>query len=178
MNLLFRLLPAGIARGNFSCGDKALDAYWRTQAGQEQKRGFATVVIASDAETPDRVIGFYTLAAASVLLTDIPEAEARRMPRYPAVPAIRLGRLAADAAFQGQHVGSLLVLDALRRSCCNELAWAIFLVDAKEEQTVAFYEKFLFRRFAQRPLSLWMHRKQAERIIDLTRKNITPARIL
>ena len=68
-----------------------------------------------------------------MLLTDTPEAEARRMPRYPAVPAIRLGRLAVASAFQGSHVGSLLVLDALRRSCCNELAWAIFLVDAKED---------------------------------------------
>ena len=171
MNLLFRLLPAGTSRGGFTCGNKALDAYWRTQAGQDQKRGFATVVIASDTQTPDNVIGFYTLAAASVLLTDIPEAEARRMPRYPAVPAIRLGRLAVASAFQGQHIGSLLVLDALRRSCCNELAWAIFLVDAKEERTVAFYEKFLFKRFAQRPLSLWMHRKQAERIAGLGRKN-------
>ena len=75
------------------------------------------------------------------------------------------------SAFQGQHIGSLLVLDALRRSCCNELAWAIFLVDAKEERTVTFYEKFLFKRFAQRPLSLWMHRKQAERIAGLGRKN-------
>ena len=92
------------------------------QAGQDQKRGFATVVIASDTQTPDKVIGFYTLAAASVLLTNIPEAEARRMPRYPAVPAIRLGRLAVASAFQGQHMGSLLVLAALRRSCCNEPA--------------------------------------------------------
>lgn len=139
------------------------------QAGQDQKRGFATVVIASDTQTPDKVIGFYTLAAASVLLTNIPEAEARRMPRYPAVPAIRLGRLAVASAFQGQHMGSLLVLAALRRSCCNELTWAIFLVDAKGERTVAFYEKFLFRRFAPSAL-LWMHRKQAERIAGLTAK--------
>lgn len=112
----------------------------------------------------ERAIRFSTLAAALVLLADIPEAEARRMPRYPAVPTIRL---AVASAFQGQHIGSLLVLDVLRRSCCNELAWAIFLVDAKEEQTVAFYEKFLFKRFAQRPLSLWIHRKQAERIAGL-----------
>lgn len=124
------------------------------QAGQDQKRGFATVVIASDTQTPDKVIGFYTLAAASVLLTNILEAEARRMPRYPAVPAIRLGRLAVASAFQGQHMGSLLVLAALRRSCCNELTWAIFLVDAKGERTVAFYEKFLFRRFAPSAFAL------------------------
>lgn len=173
MNLLFRPLPAGMSRDGFTCGNKVLDAYWRTQAGQDQQRGFATVIIASDARTPDKVIGFYTLAAASLLLTDIPEAEARRMPRYPAVPAIRLGRLAVASAFQGQHIGSLLVLDALRRGCGNELAWAIFLVDAKEERLAAFYEKFLFKRFAQRPLSLWMHRKQAERIAALEKGRLS-----
>ena len=95
------------------------------------------------------------------------------MPRYPAVPAIRLGRLAVASAFQGQHIGSLLVLDALRRGCGNELAWAIFLVDAKEERLAAFYEKFLFKRFAQRPLSLWMHRKQAERIAALEKGRLS-----
>lgn len=163
MNLLFRLLPAGIPCYDFICGDKALDACWRAQAGHDQKRGFATVVVASDKQTPDKVIGFCTLAA-SALLTDIPEAEARRMRRYPAIPAIRLGRPAVASVFQGQYIRSLLVLDALRRSCCNELAWAIFLVNAKEEQTVACYEKFLFKRFTQRPLSLWMHRKLVEKI--------------
>lgn len=176
MNLLFRPLPAGMPRDGFACGDRALDAYWQTQAGQDHKRGFATVIVAADAQAPDRTIGFYTLAAASVLLTDMPEAEARRMPRYPAVPAVRLGRLAVTSAFQGRHIGSLLVLDALRRSCRNELAWALFLVDAKKEQTVAFYEKFLFKRFAQRPLSLWMHRKQAERLAGVETK--TPDRMV
>ena len=58
MNLLFCLLPAGMSRDGFTCGNKALDAYWRTQAGQAQKRSFATVAIASDTQTPDKVIGF------------------------------------------------------------------------------------------------------------------------
>lgn len=64
MTLLFRLLPAGLSRDGFSCGNKALDVYWRAQAGQDQKWGFATVVIAGDAQTSDKVISFYTLAAA------------------------------------------------------------------------------------------------------------------
>ena len=58
MNLLFRLLPAGMSRDGFTCGNKALDAYWRTQAGQDQKRGFATVVIASDTQTPEKIALF------------------------------------------------------------------------------------------------------------------------
>lgn len=57
-----------------------------------------------------------------------------------------------------------MVLDALRRSCANELAWAV-LVDATNERTAASYEKFLFQRFADNEVHLWIHRKQAERLI-------------
>ena len=102
------------------------------------KRGFASVIVARESSDPNR-IGFYTLCAASIVLNSLPE-EIAKMPRYPTVPAVRLGRLAVHKDFQSQHIGSLLVLDALHRSCQNELAWAIFLVDAKNEQVVKFYK--------------------------------------
>ena len=95
------------------------------------KRGFATAIVARAETAPNKIIGYYTLSAASVLLDNVPSGMARKMPRYPNIPAVRLGRLAVASGMQGQHVGSLMVLDALRRSCANELAWALFLVDAK-----------------------------------------------
>ena len=133
MNLLFGLLTPALDRGEFSCGAPALDTYMQKQAGQDMRRGFATVVVARENSRPDVVVGFYTLCATSILLTDLPEDIIRKMPRYPTVPAIRLGRLAVSTAHQGQHIGSLLVLDALRRTCNNEMAWAAFIVDAKNE---------------------------------------------
>ena len=45
--------------------------------------------------------------------------------------------------------GIQMVLDALRRSCANELAWTLFL-----EHVSAFYEKFLFQRFSDNTLHL------------------------
>lgn len=165
MSLFFGLLTPDMDRSGFACGEPALDAYLRKQAGQDMKRGFATVVAARGSDRPDSVLGFYTLAAASIVLTALPEESARKMPRYPEVPAIRLGRLAVSSSAQRQHVGSLLVLDALRRSCRAELAWAVFLVDAKHDNAAAFYEKFHFRRFHENRLSLWMHRKQAEALV-------------
>jgi len=167
MTLLFGFLTPEMDRGGFSCGEPALDTYLQKQAGQDMRRGFATVVVARESSRPDAVVGFYTLCAASILLADLPEDIIRKMPRYPAVPAIRLGRLAVSSAHQGQHIGSLLVLDALRRACSNEMAWAAFIVDAKNEKSAAYYEKFLFQRFIENRLSLWMHRKQAEVIVGL-----------
>jgi ribosomal protein S18 acetylase RimI-like enzyme len=87
------------------------------------------------------------------------------MPRYRNVPAILLGRLAVAQSVQNRRIGSLLLFDALRRACAGEIAWAIFLVDAKNERASAFYEKFRFQRFHHAPHSLWITRKQAESLI-------------
>lgn len=165
MSLVFDLLRPEMDKGGFTCGTPSLDAYLQKQAGQDMKRGFATVVTAHDTSRPNHIIGFYTLSAASIVLTALPEEVARKMPRYPSVPAVRLGRLAVSSAMQGQHIGSLLVMDALRRACRNDLAWAVFLVDAKNNRTISFYERFLFKPFGSNSLSLWMHKKQAETLV-------------
>jgi ribosomal protein S18 acetylase RimI-like enzyme len=174
MNLLFGLLTPDMDKSGFACGEPALDAYLQKQAGQDVKRGFATVVAARESSSPNVIAGFYTLCAASILLTALPEDIARKMPRYPSVPAIRLGRLAVSAAMQRQHIGSLLVMDALLRACRNELAWAALLVDAKSDLAAAFYEKFLFQRFQENNFSLWMHRKQAEALAATAATNEQP----
>ncbi len=164
MTLLFGLLSSEMDKKGFSCGEPALDNYLQKQASQDMKRGFATVIVARETQAPQKIIGYYTLSAASIVLSALPEDVAKKMPRYPTVPAIRMGRLAVHTGHQGQHVGSLLMLDALRRSCRNEMTWAVFLVDAKHEQAKEFYAKFLFQSFEENTLSLWMHRKQAEKL--------------
>ncbi|MDL2275419.1 GNAT family N-acetyltransferase [Desulfosarcina sp. OttesenSCG-928-G10] len=151
-------------RSDFFCGEPELDAYLKERAGQDMKRGFSTVVTACDDSQPDMIVGFYTLCAAAILLTALPPTETRKMPRYPWVPAIRLGRLAVSASMQKQHIGSLLVMDALHRACRNELAWAVFLVDAKNDRVARFYEKFLFQPFPDNRCVLWQHRKQTEAV--------------
>ena len=47
-----------------------------------------------------RIAGYYTLFAAGIPLTDLPAAVAKRLPRYPFVPAARMGRLAVGAGFR------------------------------------------------------------------------------
>ncbi|MDR1777635.1 MAG: GNAT family N-acetyltransferase [Desulfovibrio sp.] len=73
--------------------------------------------------------------------------------------------MAVALPMQNQHIGSLLLFDALRRSCANELAWAVFLTEAKNDRAAAFYEKFGFLRLQHAAHSLWISRKQAERLI-------------
>ena len=81
-------------RTEFACGVDALDRYFREQAGQDVRRRVTACFVAREMVT-DRIAGFYTLAAGGILLAQMPVRLAKRLPRYPAVPVARLGRLAS-----------------------------------------------------------------------------------
>ena len=91
-----------------------LDRYFKTQVSQDIKRRVTACFTALDAQ--GHVAGDYTLASDRILLTDLAEPLARKMPRYPNVPAVRIGRLAVDQNFKGQGLGAALLADALRRA--------------------------------------------------------------
>jgi GNAT superfamily N-acetyltransferase len=168
MNLRFSLLSEETGksdRQNFSCGTPELDHYLYRQASQDAARGFATVVLARAVDGPATILGYYAFSAASVPIVSLPKEITGKMPRYKNVPAILLGRLAVARSMQNQRIGSLLLFDALKRACANEIAWAVFLVEAKNERSAVFYEKFRFRRFHHAPHSLWITRKEAESLI-------------
>jgi ribosomal protein S18 acetylase RimI-like enzyme len=160
----FRLAPLGAEhhRGSFHCGEETLDRYLQTQATQDIRRHIANCFVAGEAATGS-VAAYYTIAAASIPLIDLPPEEAKRLPRYPTLPAVRIGRLAVDQNFQGRGLGGALLMDAARRSIQSPPAVYALLVDAKNEPAVAFYEKFGFRSFAGQPRTLFLPLATAER---------------
>lgn len=95
-------------RGAFNSGSKPLDRYFHTQVGQDIRRRISTCYIATHAET-GMIAGYYTLSAADILVTKIPEDMIKRLPRYPTIPAARLGRLAVDHRFRGIKLGAALL---------------------------------------------------------------------
>ena len=140
-------LEARHDRGPFRCGVDALDRYLKQQASQDVRRGVASVFVAEEIDT-GAVLGFYTLSMASVLLDKLPDALSKKMPRYPTVPAVRLGRLAVHLDARGTGLGAHLLVDAMARSLKSEIAWAAFLVDAKDDVAVSFYAKYGFQALA------------------------------
>lgn len=148
-------------RDGFACGVEALDRYLREQAGQDARRSVATVFVAEE-RASGALHGFYTLSMASVNLDRLPEALARRMPRYPTVPAVRLGRLGVHLDARGQGLGTYLLTDAMARSLRSEIAWAAFLVDAKGDDARRFYEQFGMQSFQDDPLHLYVMRASIE----------------
>jgi GNAT superfamily N-acetyltransferase len=130
-------------RSGFTSGFAPLDRYLHQQAGQDVRRRVAScfVLVADDDAVP---IGYYTLAATSIMLVSLPPAMARRLPRYPDVPAILMGRLAVAARHQGRGFGELLLFDAFGRALRSEIAVYAFVVDAKDDKAAAFYARYRF----------------------------------
>jgi GNAT superfamily N-acetyltransferase len=126
----------------FDSGVEPLDRYLRTQVGQDIRRRVASCfVLTEDDVTP---LGFYTLAATSIALSDLPAAAAKRLPRYPIVPATLMGRLAVDRRARGRRLGELLLMDAFSRTLRSEIASYAIVVDAKDESAESFYKVYQF----------------------------------
>ena len=137
----FRIEPLGSAhdRSQFSSGSEALDRYFREKAAQDQKRRIATCFVVVNIGN-NEVAGFYTLAATSIALGSLAAEVTKKLPRYPVVPAVLLGRLAVAQSYQRKGMGGVLLGDALLRSSRSELGVFAMLVDAKDEAAQRFYE--------------------------------------
>jgi ribosomal protein S18 acetylase RimI-like enzyme len=161
----FRLEPlsGGHDRGSFSSGEDALDRYLRTQATQDIRRRIASCFVATEAAT-GRLAAYYTIASASIPTPDLPADLTRRLPRYNALPAVRIGRLAVDRRFRGRGMGAAMLADAVRRSLSAPPAVFTLLVDAKDEAASAFYRHHGFRPLASRPLTLFLPLAAAEKV--------------
>lgn len=146
----FQLAPFNTAhdRAAFDSDSEPLNRYLQEQVNQDIRRRVAACFVAL--ADKQRIVGYYTLASASLLLSDLPASTGKKLPRYPTVPAVRMGRLAVDQAFQGQGLGSALLADALNRAAYSEIAAFALMVDAKDEVAAAFYRLHGF-------MASWLH---------------------
>ena len=149
------LLSEAHDRSVFRCGEDALDRYFQKQATQDIRRRIANCFVAIEVGT-GQVAAYYTMSAASIPFVDLPPEESRRLPRYPTLPAVRIGRLAVDARFQGRGLGAALLADAFKRVVRGDAAAFALLVDAKNDRAVAFYQRYGFRALASQPRTLFL----------------------
>ena len=147
-------LSAAHDRRGFASGVEPLDRYLRELATQDVKRRVSNCFVALD--DAGAIAGYYTFAATSLPLTELSDGEARRLPRYGLLPAGLIGRLAVDRNFLGQGLGGALLMDAAARAARADSAIFALIVDAKDDAALAFYEHHQFRRFASRPMSLFL----------------------
>lgn len=152
----FRVTPLAAEhnRNTFNSGSVPLDRHFHQQVTQDTRRRVAACFVA--VADKQQVAGYYTLASASLLLSDLPASVGKKLPRYPTVPMVRMGRLAVDLTFKGQGLGGALLADALVRASRSEIAAYALLVDAKDCTAAAFYQHQRFIALPDQALTLFL----------------------
>ena len=152
-------------RSAFSCGVEPLDRYIKEQAGQDARKRVAAPFVLCEGDS-NTLLGYYTLSALSIDVGTWPEDIARKLPRYPAVPATLLGRLAVDKSQRGKGMGEFLLMDALRRAlvASRQVAAVAVIVDAKDGGAISFYSRYEFIPFADQPNRLFLPMGTIERL--------------
>lgn len=131
---------------NFHCGMPALDSYVKHSAGQESRKNVTVVYVLIERTSFD-VTGYYTLNAASIEATDLPQPLTKKLPKYPALPAALIGRFAVDSRYQGKRLGEYLLMDALKRSydVSKDIGTLAVIVQAKNDRVKQFYRRYGFQ---------------------------------
>ncbi|TPJ82416.1 GNAT family N-acetyltransferase [Mesorhizobium sp. B2-6-2] len=121
-----------------------LDDWLRNRALAGEGLSARTYVVC-DADTKNRVVGYYAISTAMEERVALPSAKLRRgMPEQ--VPLLLIGRLAVDQAFQGMGLGGNLLSDALRRclAVSDIAAVRAVVAHAIDDVAVAFYQRHGF----------------------------------
>jgi len=136
-------------RAKFDCGTDVLNRYLQLRAGQDQRKRYAVCFVAVD-DSNERVAGFYTLSSGSVDLDRLPDNVAKRLPRYPVAPIVIMGRLAVDKDYQGSGLARSLLVDAIQKVRELNVGAFALAVDAKDDNSEAFYRHHGFVKLESR----------------------------
>lgn len=154
-------------RTQFDCGEESLNNYLRRQAGQEDKKFISSVYVAVSNNTdPSQIIGFYSVSAAQIEFRGLPTELAKNLPRYPFLPAFRIGRLAVSKTNQSKGIGKKLLIDALLKCFRSQIPGFAVIVDAKNKQLISFYQKYGFIQFPDQPLKLFIPMKVIRNLFE------------
>jgi hypothetical protein len=93
-----------------------------------------------------------------VKLGDIPEKIAEKLTKMGEIPTTLIGRLARSLDAKGKRIGEILLIDAMKKALLNSAiiaSWAV-VVDAKDENAIAFYKRYGFLEFPNNPNRLFL----------------------
>jgi GNAT superfamily N-acetyltransferase len=142
-------------RAEFDCGEPALNEYLARFAMQAHQRGGAKTFVTCPQAEPTRILGYYTLAPASVAFARVPASVTKGLARHE-VPMFRLARLAVDHSVQGQGLGQALLFAAGVRclAVAEEVGGVALVIDAKSERAARWYAGCGAARLEDAPMTL------------------------
>lgn len=145
MGVLVRRLEQQDEVENFDCDDEALNNYLKRHAWSNQEKiSIGVTHVAIDETAPRAVLGYFTLATASVSRDAFPKKYVRGLPPY-GLPLILLARLAVDRRFARHGLGNALISEAFRISLqvANEVGCRCIITDAYQDR-ITWYAKYGF----------------------------------
>lgn len=148
---------------DFTSGVDQLDNWLKRHALHNEVDDGSRTFVVCDGR---RVVGYYSLAAGSVLRGVATSRVRRNMPEP--VPVVLLGRLAIDGNWQGKGLGGDLLRDAVLRmlSVGETIGVRAILVHAISDAAKSFYEQYGFRASPIEPLTLMVTLAEARRMFD------------
>lgn len=121
----------------FDCDDDPLNNYLKRHAwANQQKSSIGVTYVAIDEGAPRTVLGYFTLATASVPRDAFPRKYVRGLPPYD-LPLILLARLAVDRRFSGKGLGHALISEAFKIALrvADDVGCRCIITDAYRQRT-------------------------------------------
>ncbi len=149
----------------FDCGKEAINTYLKRFAARNMRMGLSASFVLPfrrDQDEPDakrHIAAYYTLANQSVTPESTPINKS--LPRYPA-PVILLARLGVDISFQGQGLGAITLVSALKHAYAiakhpNGIPSIGVILDAMDDNALQFCRGFeFFIPFPGDPMRLYV----------------------
>lgn len=133
--------------GGLSCGKPRLDAYLKQSANNEAQFGLnkTYVAIEPDGEKVEGqaiVVGFYTSGIATISCEIAASVGCKNPREYPALGVIHLGRIATDVEFQGQGLGSFMMMHMMHQAMAvADIVGSVGINLFAEQEVVPWYKK-------------------------------------
>ncbi|MBI4897900.1 MAG: GNAT family N-acetyltransferase [Actinobacteria bacterium] len=140
---------------NFDSGTQSLDD-WLTQRAKRSQLGDTARTFVCLEPDAAQVIGFVSLASGSVRSEQASRSLARNAPDP--IPVAILARLAVDRRYQGNGLGSLLVIHALERAVAasEHVAIKAVVVNPINEVAAAFHGSHGFKPMPEDDSTLFL----------------------
>ncbi len=142
-------------RKTFDCGDPELNTFLQRFARQGHEQNAVKTFCAVPDDPPDRILGFYSLAPASIEHDAVPRSMTKGLARHN-VPGFLLARLAIDKSVAGRGLGGQLLLAAALRCIrvTDDVGGVLMIIDARNDRTARWYSRFGAEPLRDRPLTL------------------------
>lgn len=144
-------------RQSFDCGDPAMNDFFRRYARQSHQQNASKTFCAIDTSTPNRVLGFYTVAPSSVTHEGVPASMTKGLAQHE-VSGFKLARIATDVSVAGHGLGGQLLAAAALRCLrtASEVGGVLLIIDAKGERAARWYASYGAEPLESQPFTLVM----------------------